>query len=340
MSTVTIWFNRNIASTFNVLESIRSALRPGEDWRLVASHPYHYSAVFAVAARHEIEPGNLKDDAYVRWCLDFARRHQVNLFWPGTRLRAIVQRGHEFEALGVRIISVGDTETLRMLESKSRLYQDIPPGLAPIPEYRVAHDLAQFDAAYEELRARHRIVCFKPCVSVYGLGFRIISPRGGGAQRLLNTASLKIGIDQARRMLGAEVFRPLIVMPYLPGPERSVDCLARDGELLRAVVRRKASAEGYQKLEDNPGIVEIAARLTRHFRLDAVFNVQFRDADGQPYLLEINPRMSGGLYCACLSGLEFPYWAIRLALGTINPGDIPHPEVGFRVAQVNRAIRL
>jgi biotin carboxylase len=80
--------------------------------------------------------------------------------------------------------------------------------------------------------------------------------------------------------------------------------------------------------------------LTAHFRLDALFNIQFRDSAGKAYLLEINPRMSGGLYCSCLSGVAFPYWAVRLALGTANPEDIPQPKVGFRVAQVNRAVRL
>jgi hypothetical protein len=243
--------------------------------------------------------------------------------------------------VGVTLVAAADAETLHTLESKARLYAAVPPELAPVPDYRVVHDLAGFDAAYDELRRDHQVICFKPCIGVYGLGFRILTPRGGGVRRLLNTASLKIGLRSVRRILGSEAaFRPLMLMPYLPGPERSVDCLAHSGELLRAVVRRKASVEGYQKLEDNPPLVEIVRRLTAHFRLNGMFNVQFRDSGGKPYLLEINPRMSGGLYCSWLSGVAFPYWAIRLALGSAFPDDIPHPKVGFRVAQVNRAVRL
>ena len=68
--------------------------------------------------------------------------------------------------------------------------------------------------------------------------------------------------------------------------------------------------------------------------------MQFRDAEGVSYLLEINPRMSGGLHYACLSGVAFPYWAARLALGTASPEDIPMPRTGLRVGHVDRAIVL
>ena len=74
-------------------------------------------------------------------------------------------------------------------------------------------------------------------------------------------------------------------------------------------------------------------RLTARFGCSNLFNVQFRDDRRQSYLLEINPRMSGGLPFACRSGLVLPYWAIRLALGTARPEDIPQPRTGIRVPQ-------
>jgi carbamoylphosphate synthase large subunit len=49
--------------------------------------------------------------------------------------------------------------------------------------------------------------------------------------------------------------------------------------------------------------------------LDYIFNIQVKFNQGLPKLLEINPRMSGGLYFSCLSGVNFPYLAVRLLLG-------------------------
>src|SRR5437764_13378712 len=112
MSNVTLWLNRNIASSYNVLESIRESLRPGEDWRIVTSHPYHYSAVFRLSDAHEIEPANLDDAQYIHYCLDFIQRHRVNVFLPGTKLRAIMAARQQFEQLGVKLLAAADAETL------------------------------------------------------------------------------------------------------------------------------------------------------------------------------------------------------------------------------------
>ena len=48
--------------------------------------------------------------------------------------------------------------------------------------------------------------------------------------------------------------RPFLAMEYLAGDERSIDCLAHQGRLVRAVVRRKpANAHGrWQLIEDDP----------------------------------------------------------------------------------------
>lgn len=340
MPPTTLWLNKNLSSIYNVIETIRAAAA-FDEFRVLCTHTNPDCAAFRIADIHETEPRWLSSEKYLRWCLDCVERHQVNVFLPGKNLRQLVHARRHFEERGVRLIAAADAPTLDLLESKSHLYEKVAAAGVPIPDYRVVNDLAGFDAAVDGLRARHSIVCFKPCVSLFGLGFRILAETGNPLKRLLKGDVIHIGREEARQLLAHEPkFRDLMVMQYLPGPERSVDCLARDGELLRCVVRRKPTAEGGQVLEDNPAIEEMARRLTRHLRLNAVFNIQFRDCDGISYLLEINPRMSGGIHYACLSGVAFPYWAVRLALDTAGPNDIPYPQTGIRVGQVNRAIVL
>jgi hypothetical protein len=162
---------------------------------------------------------------------------------------------------------------------------------------------------------------------VFGLGSHILTE--DDARR---NAGWTLHLDEARRRIANDKRnRDLMLMQYLPGPERSVDCLACDGELIRCVVRRKA--DGGQWIEDNPAIEALARSLTARFRLNHLFNVQFRDAAGASYLLEINARMSGGLPFACQGGVALPLWAIRLALGTVRAADIPKPRAGIWVPQ-------
>jgi len=351
MRPITIWLNKNLSSMFNVIETLRGARR-NETFRILASHTSADAPALRISDLAEVEPRGPGEASYLDFCEKVIRKHQVDVFIPGKMLREIVRARQRFEALGVRLVYAADAETLKLLENKARLYAAIPPGLAPVPEHRVINDLAGFDAAYAWLRGhdgvgrdgvgRERIVCFKPAVSMFGLGFRVLTESGRAIDRLLGGDSIKIGLAEARRYLGEQArFRDVMVMQYLPGPERSVDCLAHDGKLVCCVVRRKPTGgEGAQALEDNPAIVELTRRLTSHFRLQGVFNIQFRDCDGTPYLLEINPRMSGGLHYACLSGVAFPYWAVRLALETAQADDVPRPRTGIRVGQVNKAIEL
>lgn len=338
MQPATVWFNKNLNNTWQVLALIRAAREAGE-FRLLGTHSSarypgrRYCDVF------EQEPDGLGVRAYVEHCLDVARRHRVTHFFPGHELLALVRARPRFEAIGTRLVAAAEANTLDLLRSKARLYRTLAGEDFPIPDYAVVNDLAGFDAAFERLRSRRPVVCYKPAVSVYGIGFRIVAERGPELQRLRARDPLYIGLDAARRRLAAQGrFRDLLVMEYLPDPERSVDCLARHGQLLRCVVRRKE--EGFQVIETNPALVAMVRRLTARFRLHNLFNVQFKDADGRSYLLEINPRMSGGLPFACRSGLVLPYWAIRLALGSAEPDDVPVPRAGVRVLQPERAVSV
>ncbi|HMX46288.1 MAG TPA: ATP-grasp domain-containing protein, partial [Candidatus Obscuribacter sp.] len=77
---------------------------------------------------------------------------------------------------------------------------------------------------------------------------------------------------------------------------------------------------------------ELIDRIVGKLKLDGVFNVQFKDHNGEPYLLEINSRMSGGLHKACTATqFPLPYWALRLALGTVSASEIPYPKTGVRL---------
>jgi hypothetical protein len=321
-----VWFNQHLSNTWEVL-ALTEAARRGGEFRLVCSHPRASDAHRLSCDHFEAEPSGVSDADYVSYCLDFARRHEVRLFFPGRKILPILRAVEHFRDIGVNVIAAADAEKLARLNSKAAVYAAIAGEEIDVPDYGIVKDLAGFDAAWAQLRKRHAKLCYKPDVSVFGLGFHVITE-----DRAKPTTSWLLHLNEARRRISNdERRRDLMVMQYLPGPERSVDCLARDGELIRCVIRRKM--DGGQMIEDNPRIESAVRRLTACFRLNNLYNVQFRDADGKSYLLEINARMSGGLPFACQSGIAFPLWAIRLALGIATVGQIPQPRVGIWVPQ-------
>jgi hypothetical protein len=328
-----VWFNKHLSNTWEAIALLDEARRAGE-FRVVCTHPRESYARIVSCDQFECEPIGMHDDDYVRYCLDFARRHEVDFFFPGRKVQPILRAAEQFRDAGVRLVAASDAEMLGLLASKARVYAALDGSGVHVPEYAIVNDLAGFDAAWARLRVRHSVLCYKPDVSVFGLGFHILTEndanRGAGWTLHLDDARRRIASDKRRR--------DLMVMQYLPGPERSVDCLARAGELVRCVVRRKTA--GGQWIEDNPAIEAMVRRLTARFRLNNLFNIQFRDADGKSYLLEINARMSGGLPFACRSGLALPLWAVRLARGSATGTEIAPPRTGIWVPQPEPARSL
>lgn len=332
----TVWFNRGQINLRRPLRIIRAAMRPGE-FRIVCTHGRPSRGLARLADHFEVEPRGLSEADYVRWCLDFARRRRVRLFVPGRRILALVRARTRFEALGTRLLAAADADTLAALRSKVRQYALVGDDLVALPDYAVFHDLPGFDAAWSRLRPRNAALCYKPAASVYGIGFRIVADTPALLARHRGGDPLTVTLAEARRELAAGRVRERILLQYLPGPERSIDCLARDGVLVRCVVRRKPRRAGRpQVIERNPAVEEIARGLTARLRLNGIFNIQIRDAAGRHYLLEVNPRMSGGLRYACRSGVALPYWALRLALGSASPDDVPLPRTGILVSTSER----
>jgi hypothetical protein len=170
-------------------------------------------------------------------------------------------------------------------------------------------------------------------VGVFGVGFHVLVEKYDAYEALMGGHGPAVGVEAFRTALAsARKPRRLLLMEYLPGPERSVDVLAHDGTLVTAIARRKQ--RGFQVLETSGEAIEVARAIVARHRLNGLVNVQTRDGRGTPRLLELNARMSGGLLYACASGVNLPWWSVALALGLASVSDVTRPQGGLHIAPV------
>jgi carbamoylphosphate synthase large subunit len=338
MGVIKAFFNRGLSNTYDALRAIRAADQSGH-FVLRATHVNPQSPISRAADEFAIEPQGVSDGAYVDWCLDQCRNHGVGLFVPQRRREAVAARRGEFEAMGVAVLVMADPRVMAMVDQKHVLYGDLEGTAVPLPPYRTFRTLDEFDDAVTALGGLAEGLCVKPCVGVYGAGFRILEREQNDLKWMLAGDGIRISIDAFRAALtNSPQDRDMMVMSYLPGVERSVDVLAHQGRLVRAVSRIKFS--DHQFLEVEGPSIETAAFLTERYRLDGIFNLQTKERDGRQYLLEVNSRMSGGLLYACMSGVAFPYWTLMLTAGFATPKDIPVPIPGVKVAPVQGCIEV
>jgi alkylated DNA nucleotide flippase Atl1 len=237
------------------------------------------------------------------------------------------------------VLVAATPEVYALVQRKDRVYQELAGEEIALPDWRVVRTAEEFDQACAELGQQHKRLCIKPAASIFGLGFHTLVESDDPYARMLGQDPTPLARDTCRRLIAeAKSPRPVLVMEYLPGPERSVDCLVREGRLVVAISRRKHAS--YQVLETEGPAIEAARAVVRRLQLNGVVNVQTRDTRGRPYLLEVNARMAGGVLYSALSGTALPWWSIALELGLAREEDIPAPRAGLRVAPITGAVAL
>lgn len=329
----TVWYNQGLSNVYDAVRLGREGDEAGE-LRFIASHTRPTSGALAIADHALAEPEGLSADEYVAWCLDVCETHGVDLFIPARHRRALSRRPAEFAAIGTRLHTLAAPETLDLLNDKVHTSADLAGTGVPLPEYRHCTTAEEYDRAYEDLRARHAVLCVKPTRGVFGSGFNVLDEDVDPYSLLLLEPRNRMRAADFRRALDdAATFPDLMLMEYLPGEERSVDAFAYRGELVTAVSRVKEGPA--QRIEVEGPSIELARFLAARYSFSGIFNLQTKArTDGTGCFLEVNTRMSGGAHYAAGAGLLLPYWAVAVELGLRSPTDIPAPRP-CTVAPVN-----
>ncbi len=333
-----IWFNKNFSSIHAVLRNLRNTDN-AKEISLIFSHTHQHAPGMAVADECYLEPDDLNNAEYLEWAIRFCRQKRIDLLWPGKAATLIVENRERFAAEGVQIVAVADTEVLELLHDKARFYQRLDENIARLPNTVLVNTLDEFDQAYAQLRQKHEKLCVKPAKSVFGLGFRVIDEQQESVTHLLSGIEYQMPLQDLRSgMAQLQTFGDLLVMEYLSGHEWSVDCAASNGQLWCAVQRKKPLQAGQGQMIDNqPEIAEMVERLTRHFALNGLFNIQFKQGKDGPRLLEINPRPSGGVGMAMLSGANLATIALQAIKKQNPPTELNNTRIvyGRYVAEIN-----
>lgn len=334
----TVWFNKSFSDIVNVAEGVRAA-DIGKQLKVVVTHPIKDLYLALPWCEFHREP-NVSGQEYLDWCLKFCAEQSVAVFICGKQASYLAEHVDAFAAVGTKLVVATTSANFDVLDDKDLTYRALRAAGAGdmVPPYALATCGEHFSRALEIL-ADEGTLCFKPTVSIYGIGFRILTDERDKFEldRLLSGDTLHISkSEMVDMMAGYGSFKPLMVLPYLDGNERSIDCLAHDGKLVACVIRRKVS-QG-QVLEDNPVLVQHVERLVRIFGLNNFFNAQFREKNGQFYLLEVNPRMSGGTHYTFHSGRVLPYIGAMLNLGLMSVEDLPPNRTNVRVYPVEGSV--
>jgi carbamoyl-phosphate synthase large subunit len=255
-------------------------------------------------------------------------------------LFAFSENKDEFRTIGVHIL-VSDETSLSVANDKGRLYQHLDQFGINVPNYKVINTWDEFEDGLVELNYPNQKVCFKPCISNGSRGFRILDPAIDEFHLLFKEKPnhTYIELDKLKSILTKQAFPTLLLSEYLPGPEFSVDCLAKNGYPIVCVPRiRSKMKEGISVAGEfiyNKEIIKYCEDIIKALHLHGNIGIQVKQAeDGTYKILEINPRVQGTISAGLGAGINLPLLAIYQEL------DMPIEEHDLQVLWGTKFIRF
>lgn len=302
--------------------------------RIVATDMAELAIGRHLADAFHVVPGG-SDPGFPDAMLEVCRAEGVDAVIPQSSfdLLALAEAKDRFEGTAVLVAAA---DAIHRSNDKAETYAMLDRIGVRGPAWRRVSGGDAVAAAARELGYPDVDVCMKPVVSSGSRGFRVLSASADRHEQLLSN---RPGVAEALRLedllelLGDDPTE-LLVMELAAGKERTVDGIAVDGRIaLGHPKTREAMRAGlamYFETLDDPGLMEVAAKIVAELRLDHFFNIQLVGE----HVIEINPRISTIVY---QEDLNLPYLGIRHALGELSEDELG--AYASRIRPTRRALR-
>lgn len=266
-----------------------------------------YCARAVVLPDYAAEPA-----AYAEAVLTFAERHRVRVVLPATDASCTTMAPYRerLDALGCTLALAPDSALETGFDKGKTLRVASELGIG-YPESVRVDDVGDLPAAAARLGFP---LVIKPTISWTGK-----SP--------VRVVPVDV-IDEAEAVAAAErIFEAgagVLAQQWLPGRREGVTVFIADGEVMAScghVAHRTTPQLGgasvlRESIEVTPDVYDASIRLAKAVGIEGICEVEFRrDADGQPLLMEINPRLAGTLENASKAGVDFPLLIWQFATG-------------------------
>jgi carbamoyl-phosphate synthase large subunit len=280
-----------------------------------------------------VPPGD--DAAFADALLDIVRRENVDAVLPQSSFD-LLGLAEARERFSDATVLVSPPETIRRANDKAAAYAALDRIGVRAPAWRKVTGGAALAAAAHELGYPERPVCFKPVFSSGSRGFRILDAEVDRAKQLIEErpGNLAMRLEDVLDLLPGEGGPDLLVMELARGPERTIDGIARSGEILLGHAKTRQSMRAglamYFETLESDGLLELARHIVAELRIEYFFNIQLVG----DHVIEINPRISTIVY---QEDLNLPYLGLKQALGEISDEELA--RLGARVRPTRRALR-
>lgn len=280
-----------------------------------------------------------KDDDFIPRVLQIAKEESIDILIPCVtrELLKFSESRELFENEGI-CVGVLTPESLEVSNDKGKLLSAMRNAGMRVPEFYVADSWGEIDEGIRKIGYPKAGFCIKAVTGNGSRGVRLVDPFVSKSRLFFDEKpnGMYTSINDLRELFsGMQSFpKQMMVMELLNGDEYSVDIVARNGQTLAAVARKGLSVVSSNQTSsvvvDRDDLISQCGEVVN--LLDLSGNIGFDikcDDNGTPYIIEINPRFTGGIVTCLAAGANMPWLGIKSWLNM--PVEQPKLRYGVRM---------
>lgn len=260
---------------------------------------------------------------YCDCLLDICKKEHVDIYFTNisAEVSAISKRKKEFDEIGT-IVSMSNLKSIEIANDKLEAYKVLKKAGIPVPEFYEVKSIAEFKHACLALGYPQNSVCLKIVNSSGSRGVRIIDAKKSRYQIFAHGKPNSFYTsyeDMISILEEAENLDKMMLIPYFPGNEYTVDLLAENGNVLYMVGRENVvsmmSIAQQSILASNDIAYRISKEIVKELQMTGNIGIDFiKDANGNPVLMDINPRITATVSIIAAGGVNLPYLRVKQLL--------------------------
>lgn len=273
-------------------------------------------------------------DEYVDILLQICDKEKVDIFFPhiSMELPYVARRIDEFNKRGVKV-SMADNDALKIANSKYQLYKFMRDKGLRVPEFFLVDSSNTLRDKVMELGYPSRPVVVKMTENSGSRGVRIVSADLSKSDLFMHEkpSSMFVTLDEMCAVINeCQPIPEIMAMQYFPGVEYTVDLLADKGETLYIAGRRNTTSSlsiaQTSVVEKKQEAYDICQKIVRDLKLDGNIGFDFMlDENDEPWLTDLNPRVTATIILYAGAGLNLPYLRIKQLLGEpLKPVEVKY----------------
>lgn len=258
--------------------------------------------------------------------LSLINKVDVVLPWANSDSLAISKQINKFQSKNIKVLC-NTYKITKTLVDKGLLYQSLKESNIPIPKYYLISNIVELKNAISLLNYPKNKIIVKPRSLSGGRGLFVLSEKSDIDTRNINHNLPKNALFEIFKTLLNKSDLNYIAMEYLKGEDYSVDTLSSEGKSIFIVQRKRLSDIGgvssIGEMVYDKKIHDTVKKIISYFKIDYNCNIQLRYRNGrlgQPYVYDINPRISGTIVANTYAGIDL------LTFGIYQILNIPFPK--------------